>query len=90
MQKAWREYGDALRVDDASRLRVIEMIGRPPVLRAVLAGFGRTISEVGAILIVGGGDIGRKTRLPAKLLAAIGAYTIANEQLFHPPAASPK
>jgi hypothetical protein len=32
-------------------------------------------------------DIGRKTRLPAKLLAAIGDYIIANEQLFHPSAA---
>jgi hypothetical protein len=34
-------------------------------------------------------DIGRKTRLPAKLVAAIGDYIIANEQLFHPSAASP-
>jgi hypothetical protein len=34
-------------------------------------------------------DIGRKTRLPAKLFAAIGDYIIANEQLFRPSAASP-
>ena len=57
LQGPWHEYGDALRVDGASRLRVIGMlllIARPPVLTAVLAGFGRTISEVGAILIVGG------------------------------------
>ena len=33
-------------------------IARPPVLTAVLAGFGRTISEVGAILIVGGNIAG--------------------------------
>ena len=61
MQGPWQEYGDALRVDGASRLRVIPMlllIARPPVLTAVLAGFGRTISEVGAILIVGGNIAG--------------------------------
>jgi len=42
MQGPWREYGDALRVDGASRPRVIRMllvIARPPVLTAVLAGF---------------------------------------------------
>jgi tungstate transport system permease protein len=61
VQGPWTEYGDALRVDGASRLRVISMlllIARPPVLTAVLAGFGRTISEVGAILIVGGNIAG--------------------------------
>jgi tungstate transport system permease protein len=61
VQGPWTEYGDALRVDGASRLRVIPMlllIARPPVLTAVLAGFGRTISEVGAILIVGGNIAG--------------------------------
>jgi tungstate transport system permease protein len=60
-QGPWHEYGDALRVDGASRPRVIRMllvIARPPVLTAVLAGFGRTISEVGAILIVGGNIAG--------------------------------
>jgi tungstate transport system permease protein len=61
VQGPWSEYGDALRVDGVSRLRVIPMlllIARPPVLTAVLAGFGRTISEVGAILIVGGNIAG--------------------------------
>jgi tungstate transport system permease protein len=56
-QGPWQEYGDALRVDGASRVRMIGMlllIARSSVLTAVLAGFGRTISEVGAILIVGG------------------------------------
>src|SRR2546423_7470305 len=50
-----------MRVDGASGPRVIRMllvIARPPVLTAVLAGFGRTISEVGAILIVGGNIAG--------------------------------
>jgi tungstate transport system permease protein len=61
MQGPWREYGDALRVDGASGPRIIGMllvIPRPSILTAVLAGFGRTISEVGAILIVGGNIAG--------------------------------
>jgi tungstate transport system permease protein len=61
VQGPWSEYGDALRVDGANRLRVIPMLlamARLPVLTAVLAGFGRTISEVGAILIVGGNIAG--------------------------------
>ena len=33
-------------------------IARRPVLTAVLAGFGRTISEVGAVLVVGGNIAG--------------------------------
>ena len=33
-------------------------MGRTPLLTAALAGFGRTISEVGAILVVGGNIAG--------------------------------
>jgi tungstate transport system permease protein len=57
----WRQYGGALRVDGAGPLRsigVLLAIARQPVLTAVLAGFGRTISEVGAVLIVGGNIAG--------------------------------
>ena len=57
----WAEYGPALQVDGATRLRAVShllAIGRRRVLTAVLAGFGRTISEVGAILIVGGNIAG--------------------------------
>jgi tungstate transport system permease protein len=64
IEEPWREYGGALRVDGATPLRSIHMllaIARRPVLTAVLAGFGRTISEVGAVLIVGG-NIGGYTR----------------------------
>jgi tungstate transport system permease protein len=53
----WRLYGEALMDLGAPRHRclpVVLAIGRPYVLTAVLAGFGRTVSEVGAILIVGG------------------------------------
>ena len=50
-----------LRVDGATPLRSIRIllaISRRSVLTAVLAGFGRTISEVGAVLIVGGNIAG--------------------------------
>jgi tungstate transport system permease protein len=57
----WAEYGGALQVDGATGLRVIPHLlamARRRLVTAVLAGFGRTISEVGAILIVGGNIAG--------------------------------
>jgi tungstate transport system permease protein len=57
----WAEYGGALQVDGATRLRAIPHLlamARFRLVTAVLAGFGRTISEVGAILIVGGNIAG--------------------------------
>ena len=57
IEEPWQEYGGALRVDGATRSRSIGMllaIARRSVVTAVLAGFERTISEVGAVLIVGG------------------------------------
>lgn len=57
----WAEYGGALQVDGATRLRAIPhllAIARRRLVTAVLASFGRTISEVGAILIVGGNIAG--------------------------------
>jgi tungstate transport system permease protein len=53
----WADYGDLLRIDGASRRRVIlELfaIGRGALLTVFLAAFGRAIAEVGAIIIVGG------------------------------------
>ncbi len=57
----WGNYGDDLRIDGASTLRAILTvlaIGRADMLTAGLAGFGRAISEVGAILVVGGNIAG--------------------------------
>jgi tungstate transport system permease protein len=57
----WRDYGDDLLVSGASRFRAIPhllSIGRLEALTASLAGFGRSVSEVGAILIVGGNIAG--------------------------------
>jgi len=53
----WLQYGDAMRVHGASRLRCLRellMMGQGALLTAFLVAFGRAISEVGAILIVGG------------------------------------
>jgi tungstate transport system permease protein len=61
VEDAWRQYGGALIVDGASRLRAIPHLlamERTHILTATLAGFGRTISEVGAIFIVGGNIAG--------------------------------
>ena len=61
MADLWADYGGALQVDGATRLRAIPVLfamGRVALLTAALAGFGRTISEVGAILIVGGNIAG--------------------------------
>jgi tungstate transport system permease protein len=53
----WSEYGDALMDLGASKTRAVPALiamARLHMLTAVLAGFGRTVSEVGAIIIVGG------------------------------------
>jgi tungstate transport system permease protein len=57
----WADYGGALRIDGATPLRAIPTLlamARMHMLTAALAGFGRTISEVGAILVVGGNIAG--------------------------------
>lgn len=57
----WTAYGDALLVDGTSRLRAIPELlamSRAGLLTAFLAGFGRAIAEVGAIIIVGGNIAG--------------------------------
>ncbi|SHN68656.1 ABC-type tungstate transport system, substrate-binding protein [Bradyrhizobium erythrophlei] len=56
-ERAWARYGDELVMDGATRLQPIPqilMIIRADVVTAVLAGFGRTVSEVGAVILVGG------------------------------------
>ena len=56
-ERAWARYGDELTSDGASRFQAIPQILaiiRAELLTAVLAGFGRTISEVGAVILVGG------------------------------------
>jgi len=53
----WHDYGDALQIDGASRVKAgfeLLRMGRGALLTAFLAAFGRAIAEVGAILVVGG------------------------------------
>ena len=67
----WREHGDALRVDGAGPGRsvaTILAIGRAEMLTATLAGFGRTISEVGAILVVGGNIAGHTRTMTTSIV----------------------
>jgi tungstate transport system permease protein len=61
LSQLWAAYGGALLVDGATRWRAVPTLlamGRLDMLTAALAGFGRTISEVGAILVVGGNIAG--------------------------------
>src|SRR5271165_5547494 len=56
-ERAWARYGDELICAGASRMQAIPQILAiisADLVTAVLAGFGRTISEVGAVILVGG------------------------------------
>ncbi len=56
-ERAWARYGDELTSDGATRLQAVPqilMIIRADLVTAVLAGFGRSVSEVGAVILVGG------------------------------------
>ena len=57
----WARYGGDFLALGLRRHQVLHhllAIGRAEVLTAILAGFGRSVSEVGAILIVGGNIAG--------------------------------
>jgi tungstate transport system permease protein len=61
VEELWAAYGDALMDLGANRWRAVAALlamGRLSMLTAVLAGFGRTMSEVGAIIVVGGNIAG--------------------------------
>ena len=76
----WREFGDDLLVSGASRGQAIFhllSIGRRGALTAVLAGFGRTISEVGAILIVGGNIAGYTRTMTTTIVLETGKGNLA-------------
>lgn len=80
MQAIWREYGDDLLVTGATRLRAVPVllsIGRLGALTAVLAGFGRAVSEVGAILIVGGNIAGHTRTMTTAITLETGQGRLA-------------
>ncbi len=65
MQDLWAEYAETLTSLDASpaqQMRTLLWEGRHGLVTAALAGFGRGIGEVGAIMIVGG-NIDHATRV---------------------------
>lgn len=61
LERNWAEFQGPLRVFGATRVTALPVLlglSRRSIATAVLAGFGRTISEVGAVLIVGGNIAG--------------------------------
>jgi len=67
----WEEYGEQLRSLGASRAQAVPTLlweGRFSLLTAVLAGFGRAIAEVGAVMVVGG-NIEHVTRVITTTIA---------------------
>lgn len=71
MRELWAEYHDLLiSLNTTRRQRMLTLIwdGRRALLTAALAGFGRAIGEVGAIMIVGG-NIDNATRVLTTAIA---------------------
>ena len=67
----WLEYGEHLRSLDASPLTSVATLitdARYSLATVVLAGFGRAIAEVGAVMIVGG-NIDHATRVMTTAIA---------------------
>jgi tungstate transport system permease protein len=71
IEDAWREYREQLRSLGASRFRSARTLlwdGRFSLTTAGLAGFGRAVAEVGAVMIVGG-NIDGVTRVMTTTIA---------------------
>ena len=71
VEDAWRQHAEtlrSLRLPLAARVRVLLWDCRFSVIAAVLAGLGRAMSEVGAVMIVGG-NIEHVTRMMTTAIA---------------------
>jgi len=71
VEDLWSEYEEQLRSLGAGTTRALFTLlweGRVSLLTAVLAGFGRAVAEVGAVLIVGG-NIAHATRVMTTSIA---------------------
>ena len=71
MRELWAEYHDlliSLNTSKWQRIKTLIWDGRRNLLTAALAGFGRAIGEVGAIMIVGG-NIDQVTRVLTTAIA---------------------
>ncbi len=67
----WEEYDEQLRSLGAGRVRAIPTLlwdGRFRLLTTLLAGFGRAIGEVGAVIVVGG-NVAHSTRVMTTAIA---------------------
>jgi tungstate transport system permease protein len=73
LEQRWTEYGGALRVLGATRRRAVPVLlamSRRAIATAILAGFGRCLSEVGAVLIVGGNIAGHTRSMTTTIVLA--------------------
>ncbi len=71
MRELWAEYHDlliSLNTPKHQRIKTLLWDGRRTLLTAALAGFGRAIGEVGAIMVVGG-NIDHATRVLTTAIA---------------------
>lgn len=71
IEDLWEEYHELLRSLDVSRRAVVATLiwdGRHRLLTTLLAGYGRAIAEVGAVIIVGG-NIAHVTRVMTTAIA---------------------
>ncbi len=71
MEDLWAEYGEQLRSLGMRPLRAVPTLlveGRYALFTVLLAGFGRAIAEVGAVIIVGG-NIAHVTRVMTTAIA---------------------
>ena len=71
LRELWSDYHDLLismNASQAQRMRALLWDGRRALLTAALAGFGRAIGEVGAIMVVGG-NIDHHTRVLTTAIA---------------------
>ncbi|MGR3484276.1 MAG: ABC transporter permease [Paracoccaceae bacterium] len=82
MGDLWADYADmlaAMGVGPRGRIATLLWDGRAALMTAALAGFGRAIGEVGAVMIVGG-NIDRATRVLTTAIAletSRGAFATA-------------
>ncbi|MCP4038651.1 MAG: ABC transporter permease subunit [bacterium] len=71
IEDLWEEYHELLRSLGATRFGVVQTLlwdGRHRLLTTLLAGYGRAIAEVGAVIIVGG-NIAHVTRVMTTAIA---------------------
>ena len=71
LEGLWEEYGEQLHSLGSTRMRSLGTLiveGRFALITVILAGFGRVIAEVGAVLIVGG-NIAHVTRVMTTAIA---------------------